>query len=856
MKQLTLFLLILCSSFIFAQNNFKIVFLADSQYANNPIWINQIKTWGATGINLRIYRHILESSTHIFNTTEWNKVVACLTRIYNSGLDIYIRVNMFGCPPGYWTDYSTEDYQQSIDGVMYSPYYSANWPSLNLSSPIALSHRIAFFTEVLNRLSKLPTNIKNKIQLIVPTISQDDETELMLNMKRFTGDPNATWGWLSGYSEHDQNAFIQYLNNKYKNDVANLNNIWGSTFSGINRSNINIKNYDWQNLKDIYSFFPKGRKDFIDFLSGQLKSFIDTCASIVHNKNFKMGVQLGSVYDGHIEFGAFYEVAPLLEKVDVVFCDEIAEYRPNFNFAADYLRSVCNYWNWKRNKEGSTLGSLNFGPETNWPGYNHITPDSLVKNWQVTLQSYYDRGASILSISHWGTIDMVVPWYSNNSLTEPDIHFIIGDLIITNELTNNGPYIRSSEYIQWKNTLNNFKSLTVKTLPFSNSAIHLNPVMSLYSRTTGLEYTRHSHNLQDSVGYLPTWDGKNSDHKDIWEFPLYKFIKPRAPYSNNTYYNENCDFITDFMLEKSPEYFKEKYNTILLGGSSYFISDIAYNNLMTIDLKDKSMLLITGFTDTDGHREFAFTPGIRNEYDTYRSPIHLIWRTRSDLRQIWPDANIAVQGIGYDDKDFIWWAQRYGCGYYNESDREYPEWNIMQDYNGVPKFDYDKNLRAYWEIPAYTDIRQAFPNGHNHDINITYHPNIISFAKIDGYKEGGLLNNYINWPYIGTRYYPNPFNKSQTGFLVDKIYSFKLNQNFPNPFNPYTKIKYSIPQSSFVILKVYDILGREIVTLVKEEQLPGNYETIFNANNLSSGIYFYQLKTENYTQTKKMILMR
>ncbi len=854
MKRLTLFLLILCTSFIFAQNNFKIVFLADSQYANNQTWINQIKTWGATGINLRIYRHILENSNHTFNTTEWNKVVTSLTRIYDSGLDIYIRVNMFGCPPGYWTDYSADDYQQSIDGIMNSPYYSSNWPSLNLSSPKALQDRINFFQQVLDRLNSLSSSMKSRIKLIVPTLSQDDETELMLNMKR-DGDPYGTWGWLSGYSEHDQNAFIQYLNNKYKNDVANLNNVWGSTFSGINRSNINIKNYDWQNLKDNYGSFPKGRKDFIDFLSSQLKRFIDTSASIVHNKNFKIGVQLGSVYDGHIEFGAFYEVAPLLEKVDVVFCDEIVEYKPNFNFAADYLRSVCNYWNWKRIKEGSTLGPLNFGTETNWPGYNHITPDSLVKNWQVNLQSYYDRGASTLSISHWGTIDMEVPWYTNNSLTEPDIHFIIGSLIINNELTNNGPYIRSLEYIKWKNTLNNFKTLTVKTIPFSNAAVHLSPVMALYSRTTGPNYTRHSHNIQDSVSYFPTFDGRTNSYRKVFEFPLYKFIKPRDVYSGNTYYNENCDIITDYMLERSPDYFKEKYNTLLLTGSSYYISDLAYKNIMTTDLATKSISLVTGFSD-NGHSEFAFTPGIRNEYDTYRSPIHLVWRTRSDLKQIWPDANIAVPGIGYDDKDFIWWAQRYGCGYYNESDREYPEWSIMRDYNGVPKFDYDKNLRAYWEIPTRTDIRQAFPNGHNQNINITYHPNIISYAKIDGYKEGGLLNNYINWPYIGTQYYPNPFNKSQEDFLADKIYSFKLNQNYPNPFNPITSISYSIPKISNVKIIIVDVLGREIHTLVNEEQQAGHHEVTFNASRFSSGVYFYRLQAGNFVEIRKMILMK
>ena len=92
---------------------------------------------------------------------------------------------------------------------------------------------------------------------------------------------------------------------------------------------------------------------------------------------------------------------------------------------------------------------------------------------------------------------------------------------------------------------------------------------------------------------------------------------------------------------------------------------------------------------------------------------------------------------------------------------------------------------------------------------------------------------------------------------------FKLEQNYPNPFNPTTKIRFTVPaltpslsQRERVILKVYDILGNEVTTLVNEEKEPGYYEVEFNAEQLSSGIYFYRLQVGNYTQTKKMILLR
>lgn len=85
---------------------------------------------------------------------------------------------------------------------------------------------------------------------------------------------------------------------------------------------------------------------------------------------------------------------------------------------------------------------------------------------------------------------------------------------------------------------------------------------------------------------------------------------------------------------------------------------------------------------------------------------------------------------------------------------------------------------------------------------------------------------------------------------------FELGQNYPNPFNPSTLISYSIPQNSFVTLKVYDIIGNEVATLVNQSQSAGKYEVRFDASNLSNGVYMYTIKTDNFTATKKMILMK
>ncbi len=85
---------------------------------------------------------------------------------------------------------------------------------------------------------------------------------------------------------------------------------------------------------------------------------------------------------------------------------------------------------------------------------------------------------------------------------------------------------------------------------------------------------------------------------------------------------------------------------------------------------------------------------------------------------------------------------------------------------------------------------------------------------------------------------------------------YSLSNNYPNPFNPTTNIKYSIPKTSLVILKVYNVMGQEVNTLVDEEKAPGTYEVMFNAKNLSSGIYFYTIKAGDFIQTKKMILLK
>ncbi len=88
------------------------------------------------------------------------------------------------------------------------------------------------------------------------------------------------------------------------------------------------------------------------------------------------------------------------------------------------------------------------------------------------------------------------------------------------------------------------------------------------------------------------------------------------------------------------------------------------------------------------------------------------------------------------------------------------------------------------------------------------------------------------------------------------VHQFLLSQNYPNPFNPTTTIQYAIPKESFVTIKVYDVLGKEIATLVNERKSAGNYSVDFNSSNLPSGVYFYRMQAGSFISTKKFVLLK
>ena len=136
-------------------------------------------------------------------------------------------------------------------------------------------------------------------------------------------------------------------------------------------------------------------------------------------------------------------------------------------------------------------------------------------------------------------------------------------------------------------------------------------------------------------------------------------------------------------------------------------------------------------------------------------------------------------------------------------------------------------------------------------------------STYDTYNDLCFTNDNTGWVVSGGFLYGGKIFKTTTGGTTginnitgDIPVHFSLSQNYPNPFNPVTRIKFDLPKSSNVKLVIYDVLGREIETIVNDNKKAGTYEVDWDGNNYASGVYFYKLVTDEYTETKKMVLIK
>lgn len=119
-----------------------------------------------------------------------------------------------------------------------------------------------------------------------------------------------------------------------------------------------------------------------------------------------------------------------------------------------------------------------------------------------------------------------------------------------------------------------------------------------------------------------------------------------------------------------------------------------------------------------------------------------------------------------------------------------------------------------------------------------------------------IFNNYVYAGASVNSVYRRPLSELVGISSNETLSGFSLSQNYPNPFNPVTRISFSVPKQSFVSLKIYDILGNEVRTLFRGVKSTGSYTINYDASELSSGIYFYRIQADNFTDIKKMTLLK
>ena len=122
------------------------------------------------------------------------------------------------------------------------------------------------------------------------------------------------------------------------------------------------------------------------------------------------------------------------------------------------------------------------------------------------------------------------------------------------------------------------------------------------------------------------------------------------------------------------------------------------------------------------------------------------------------------------------------------------------------------------------------------------------------YYAGEVHHSELSGCIIGNSEYGNMIDANERPPTI--INEYKLSQNYPNPFNPQTTISFTIPKGQIVELAIYDVLGRRLMTLLNEYRQAGRHQVILNSSGLSSGIYFYQLKTNEFVQSKKLVILK
>jgi hypothetical protein len=317
-------------------------------------------------------------------------------------------------------------------------------------------------------------------------------------------------------------------------------------------------------------------------------------------------------------------------------------------------------------------------------------------------------------------------------------------------------------------------------------------------------------------------------------------------------------------------------------GANWSLSGFTSRSISNISMNSNEDLIISSHTNTNPtYKVHRSTNQGNNWVDiTYNLP------------------NIEAKYISPDSIGNIFIGTANGCFFINNNDTTWNEINSgLYNYN-IQALEYSKNgflfvssdsglYRSNYVIPvellSFTssifhnkvtlswataseinnsgfDIERKYEN--SNWTKIGFHVGSGTTTEHTSYQYSDVISDLTYRGYIKYRLRQVDFDgtssyTNETSLLFDLIPSeYSLSQNFPNPFNPITKIKFSVPNSEIVYINVYDILGNEVKILVNEFKQTGNYEIQFDAIDLPSGIYYYRMICGSFSETKKMILLR
>lgn len=283
----------------------------------------------------------------------------------------------------------------------------------------------------------------------------------------------------------------------------------------------------------------------------------------------------------------------------------------------------------------------------------------------------------------------------------------------------------------------------------------------------------------------------------------------------------------------------QNYNTNYWENSSRCNYEYDANQNLAITLTEdwinnnwQNWLLVTNYYSLQNKRDsILFQTWVNNDWQNDKKTIFYYSENQIDLDSIVVSSWNGLSWINLFKRELVNDAN------HNQIEQIDKEWIAGSWSNSIRRF-YTFNEFNYIEY-AYCEIwyNNKWMSGDGD----------IVFQTPDGFIIGFITNNV-------SAYYSNVVSVEENKNVGISDYS--LSQNYPNPFNPSTMIEYKIPESYFVEIKIYDVLGKEIATLVNEYKSKGIYKIQFNTNNLPNGVYIYRIKAGEFSETKKMILMR